>query len=229
MDEVEWLERARLQGQPRHRPPPGRRERRQALPLVGGAARDARLRDRRRRRQGRRAGALARARRRRPRAALGDRLEVPADDRDDEDDARSSGTSAAPATWSRSRCWSRSTSAASPSPPRPSTTRRTWRARTSASGDEVVVMRAGDVIPQVVSPKSAAQEQERPQTEAAEEMPGLRDADGQARGRGVHDLPQPLRLSRASPSSTSSTSSARGRWTSTGWGRSRRCASSRTA
>ena len=45
---------------------------------------------------------------------------------------KSSGTSAAPATWFRSRCWSRSTSAASRSARRPSTTRRTWRARTCA-------------------------------------------------------------------------------------------------
>ena len=45
----------------------------------------------------------------------------------------SSGTSAAPAIWCPSRCWSRSTSAGSPSPPRPSTTRRTWRARTCGS------------------------------------------------------------------------------------------------
>ena len=45
-----------------------------------------------------RAGALARARRRRARAALGDRLEVPADHRDDEAQPRSSGTSGARAT-----------------------------------------------------------------------------------------------------------------------------------
>ena len=76
----------RLQGQPRHRPPRGHRVGGQALPLVGGAARRARLRDRRRRGQDRRAGALARARRGRPRAALGDRLEVRADDRDNEDE-----------------------------------------------------------------------------------------------------------------------------------------------
>ena len=83
-DEVELAARARLQGQPRHRPPRGDRRRGRALPLVAGAPRRARLRDRRRSRQGRRAGALARARGGGARAALGDRLEVPADDRDDE-------------------------------------------------------------------------------------------------------------------------------------------------
>ena len=45
---------------------------------------------------------------------------------------RSSGTWGGPAVCCRSRCSSRSTSAASPSRPPPSTTRRTWPARTSA-------------------------------------------------------------------------------------------------
>ncbi len=53
------------------------------LRVVGAGARGPRLRDRRRRGQGRRPWALARARRRRPRAALRDRVEVPADDGDD--------------------------------------------------------------------------------------------------------------------------------------------------
>ena len=123
---------ARLQGRPRHRHPRGRRLRGEALPLVGRAPRRARLRDRRRRRQGQRAGPVARARRRRPRAALGGRLEVPADDGDDEAQEGRSGTSAAAARCSRSPRSSRSTSAGSRSAPRPSTTRRTWPARTSA-------------------------------------------------------------------------------------------------
>ena len=100
--------RARLQGRPGHHR--GRRRRRRAgrrVPRVGGAPRAARLRDRRRGREGQRPGDAARARRRRPRAARRDRLEVRADD-DDHDPARaSSGTSAGPGTWCRSRRSSR--------------------------------------------------------------------------------------------------------------------------
>ena len=51
-----------------------------ALPRVGGAPRPARVRDRRRGREGQRLRAAAAARRRRARPALGDRVEVPADD-----------------------------------------------------------------------------------------------------------------------------------------------------
>ena len=124
--------RARLQGQRRHRRPRGRRRGRRALPLVGGAPRGARLRDRRRRRQGRRAGAVARAGRGRPRAALGDRLEVPADDGDDEAEQgrleRRPHRPPGPLRDARAGPRRRRHRLA----PRPSTTRRTWRARTCA-------------------------------------------------------------------------------------------------
>ena len=64
---------------------------------VGGPPRRPRLRDRRHGRQDRREVALGRAGRRRPRAALGDRLQVPAHPGDDEAQRASTSTSAAPA------------------------------------------------------------------------------------------------------------------------------------
>ena len=53
-------------------------------------------------------------------------------------------------------------------------------------------MRAGDVIPQVVSPAPHVVERKdrRAAAEAAGEVPGLRDEDGQARGLGLHQVPQ---------------------------------------
>ena len=190
--------------------------------VVAGAPRRARLRDRRRRRQGRRPRAAAPAGRRRARPALGDRLEVPADDGRSRAARACSGTSASSATCTRSPSSSRSTSAASRSSWRRCTTRRTSRARTSASGDEVIVLRAGDVIPQVVSPAPHAVERKRPRAARApaEALPGLRHADGQARGR-ASSPGAPTATAPSAAGSCSSTSSRAARWTSTGWARSR--------
>ena len=73
------------------------------------------------------------------------------------------------------------------------TTRRTSRARTSAPGEEVIVLRAGDVIPQVLSPAPhVAERTDRPpRRRAAGALSGLRHADRQARGLGLHALPEP--------------------------------------
>ena len=95
-EELELDARPRLRRQRRHQRARRRRRRRRALPVVGGAARVAGLRDRRGRREGRPDPAVARARRHRPRAALGGGLEVPADHRDDDAQPRSSGTSGGP-------------------------------------------------------------------------------------------------------------------------------------
>ena len=99
--------RARLQGQPRRRAARHRGRGGGRLPRLGGAPRPARLRDRRRGREGGRPRPAAPARRGRARAARGDRVEVPAVDRHDDAAAAWPGTSAAPATWCRSRSSSR--------------------------------------------------------------------------------------------------------------------------
>ncbi len=89
-------------------------------------------------------------------------------------------------------------------------------------GDDVIVLRAGDVIPQVVSPAPHAVENpdRRPPPRGAGALPDLRHADGQARRRGLHELPQP-RSARDASGSCFATSSRAARWTSTASARSR--------
>ena len=68
-------------GPPRRQKANQRGRGRRPVPLLGGTARLARVRDRRRRRQGQPVRAPTPARGRRARSALGDRVEVPADNR----------------------------------------------------------------------------------------------------------------------------------------------------
>ena len=61
-------------------------------------------------------------------------------------------------------------------------------------GDEVVVMRAGDVIPQVVSPMIQKRPKGTRLTEATGRCPACGTEDREARGRRLHPLPQQGRL-----------------------------------
>ena len=97
-------------------------------------------------------------------------------------------------------------------------------------GDDVIVLRAGDVIPQVVSPAPHAVEREgrAGPTASARELPVVRHADREARGRRSSPAARTA-SARSASGSCSSTSSRAARWTSTAWARSRSRRSRRRA
>ena len=167
---------------------------------------------------GRRAPAPARGRR--ARAALGDRVEVPADDRGHQARTRSAGI---PGKFGDLHPY------AMLEPVRVGGVtiklatlhnEEDLARKDIRVGEEVIVLRAGDVIPQVLSPAPHVAERRRPPAAAAAAgaLPDLRDADGQARGLGVHAVARTA-TAPAAAGSCSRTSSAR--WTSTGSARSR--------
>ena len=153
---------------------------------------DARLRHRRRRGQGRRRFAQQRrAGRRRPRAALGDRLQVPADQ--------------ATTTLEHIEVNVGRTGALNPYAVLEPVVvggvtvslatlhnEDDIRRKDIRVGDTVIVQRAGDVIPQVVGPASASDGASASAVRDAAALPGVRHAGGQAGGRGDAPLPEPL-------------------------------------
>ncbi len=188
--------RARLQGEPRD---PGARDGRRggrALPVVGGSAGGARLRDRRRGDQGGPAHAMARAGRRRPRAALGGRVEVRADYGDDEAQAHllERGANRRPLPVRRARAGAgRGRHRFDGHPPQRGGPGPQGRARGRRGRGHPRRRRdpAGGL-----AADSAAQGQAAAPAQATCQVPRLRNADGEARRQRVHAVSEPARLSR---------------------------------
>ena len=188
---------ARLPRQRRRRAADDGGRGRRPLPVLGAAPRPARLRDRRRRGQGRRRRAAAPPRRRGARSALGDRLEVPAHDGDHAVEGRAVERRQvrrhAPVRRARARPRRRRHGQAGdaaqrgghrPQGPAPGRGRhRAARRRRHPAG--------------ALARAARRREQEAPaDPAAARALPVLRHRDGQGRGRGLHQVPQP-RLPRA--------------------------------
>ena len=93
------------------------------------------------------------------------------------------------------------------------------------AGEEVIVVRAGDVIPQVVSPAPHVVEHKRPPAAARARPRAARSATRRRSSRRTaSSRSAPTATARRAPGSCSSTSSRAGRWTSTASARSRsRC------
>ena len=110
--------------------------------------------------------------------ALGDRVQVPGAPGHDDRSATSSSTSAAPARSRRSRSSIRSTSRARRCRARRSTTGIRSRGSGSASGDRVLIEKAGEIIPQIlgVTEKGAG-----PGVRGADAVPVVRQPRSSAR------------------------------------------------
>ena len=220
---------ARLPRQRRRRAADDRGRGRRPLPVLGAAPRPARLRDRRRRGQGRRRRAAAPPGRRRARSALGDRLEVPAHDGDHAAQRRAVERRQvrrhAPVRRARARPRRRGHGQARdaaqrgghrPQGPAPRRGRhRPARRRRHPAGALARPARRS-------TPRSARRCRAR--RSAARSATPRR-----SRSRARSSPSAPTATAPSAAGSCSSTTSRAGRWTSTGWGRSRSPSSSRRA
>ena len=97
-------------------------------------------------------------------------------------------------------------------------------------GEDVIVLRAGDVIPQVLSPAPArGREQEAPARSRGRPSAARSARPRRSRSRARSSPSAPTATAPSAAGSCSSTTSRAGRWTSTGWARSRSPSSSRRA
>ena len=212
--------RARLPRQPRHPHARHRGAGDRPVPRMGEPPRGARLRDRRGGGEGRRPRPAPAPGHGRARAALGDRLEVPAHHR--RDDARAGdverGQVRRPAPLRGARPGHRrgrhdqARHAPQRGGPRPQGPAR-------GRGGDRGARRGRDPAGRLPGPPRGRALRAPAPSPAPRPLSVLRHPHGQARGGGLHLLPQP-RLSRAASGSCSSTSSPAGRWTSRGSGRS---------
>ncbi len=167
------------------------------MPCVGGAPRVARLRDRRRGREGQRRRAAAPAGCDRARAALGDRLEVRANDRrhqaqPDRLEPRQV-RRPSPVRDARARSGGRRDRQARDAPQRGGSRPQ---GHPSRRGGNRAAGRGRDPAGALSRPARGRARGSATSTEAPEEVPDLQDPHRQARGFGIHEMPEP-RLRRA--------------------------------